>query len=149
MQKLFPTYLYLLLFSLTVIFYKPIFAVTPQLGLYTYETSKGMKVGGVFGEIPLTEKDDVLISVSSPSCSHVEIHTMIETQDGIMQMREIKSLPVKGGEIKKLEPIGYHIMLINLNAPLEYGKFIELELNFQKSGSQKITVPILSRRTRP
>jgi copper(I)-binding protein len=41
-----------------------------------------------------------------------------------------------------LEPGNYHIMLIDLVAPLEVGQTIEVSLEFQSAASQTVTVPV-------
>jgi copper(I)-binding protein len=61
-----------------------------------------------------------------------------------MSMREIDSLPLPAGQAVALEPGGYHIMLIDLTAPLEEGDSFELTLEFESGISVTVTVPIRS-----
>jgi copper(I)-binding protein len=61
---------------------------------------------------------------------------------GQMTMRPIDSLELPAGEAVTLEPGGYHIMLIDLVAPLETGQEIEVTLTFENAGERTITVPV-------
>lgn len=55
--------------------------------------------------------------------------------DGMMGMREVDEIPVPAGGTVALEPGGYHVMLIDLAAPLEVGTTFELTLEFAKAGT--------------
>ena len=61
---------------------------------------------------------------------------------GAMTMQPIESLELPAGETMVLEPGGYHIMLIELVAPLESGETIEVTLTFENAGERTITVPV-------
>lgn len=61
---------------------------------------------------------------------------------GQMTMREIDALELPAGETVTLEPGGYHIMLIDLVAPLETGQEIQVTLTFENAGERTITVPV-------
>lgn len=61
---------------------------------------------------------------------------------GAMTMQPIESLELPAGETVVLEPGGYHIMLIELVAPLESGEEIEVTLTFENGGERTITVPV-------
>jgi copper(I)-binding protein len=62
--------------------------------------------------------------------------------DGMMSMREVASIPVPAGEQVVLEPGGYHIMLIDLTAPLVEGETIQLALQFEKAGMVMVTAEV-------
>lgn len=53
---------------------------------------------------------------------------------GQMTMQEVDSLELPAGETVALEPGGYHIMLMDLAAPLETGATIEVTLTFEGAG---------------
>lgn len=61
---------------------------------------------------------------------------------GAMTMQPIESLELPAGETVALEPGGYHIMLIELVAPLETGQEIEVTLTFESGAERTITVPV-------
>lgn len=53
---------------------------------------------------------------------------------GMMTMQEVDEIPVPAGETVSLEPGGYHVMLLELVAPLEAGDTIEVTLTFAEAG---------------
>jgi hypothetical protein len=72
-----------------------------------------------------------LVSAISSAAGIVEVH---ETQmDGdIMRMRPVESgIDIPAGETASLEPGGYHVMLLDLFAPLVAGEAISLTLTFE------------------
>jgi len=115
--------------------------------LYAYETSEGMKVGAVFGALPIVAGDDELIAVSSTACSHVEMHMMQETE-GIMQMRQVTSIPLTKNKANVLSPKGYHLMLMDLKEPLKKGHGLFLKLTFKNAGERMVNIPIFSRKVK-
>jgi copper(I)-binding protein len=56
------------------------------------------------------------------------------TMGGMMGMRPVDEIPVPAGGSVSLEPGGYHIMLLELAAPLEMGTTIEVVLTFAEAG---------------
>ena len=62
---------------------------------------------------------------------------------GEMEMREVDGIDLVAGEPLVLEPGGYHVMLMELAAPLEVGTSISLTLTFEKAGDVVIDVPVL------
>jgi copper(I)-binding protein len=87
-----------------------------------------------------------LVKVTSTSIPRVELHNMID-DNGIMRMREVKSIPIKAGDHVSLTPQGYHIMLMDLTKPLMAGETIELTLHFKNAKEITTTIPIESRST--
>jgi hypothetical protein len=63
-----------------------------------------------------------------------------ESGDG-MAMQEVAEIPLPAGEPVVLEPGGYHIMMLDLAAPLTAGETFELELEFE-SRTQTVTVEV-------
>ncbi len=53
---------------------------------------------------------------------------------GMMTMREVDQIPVPAGESVALKPGSYHIMLLDLAAPLEVGSTVTITLTFEKAG---------------
>ncbi|GAB4445547.1 MAG: hypothetical protein Kow0031_28110 [Anaerolineae bacterium] len=81
---------------------------------------------------------DRLLSVNSDVAGNVELHESV--MDGnMMQMRPISGLDIAAGDTVRLEPGGYHIMLIDLTRELAAGDTIDLTLSFENSG--EIVVP--------
>lgn len=75
--------------------------------------------------------DDALIGVTSPAANVVETHETKDDGTGQMAMMPVESIPVPAGGSVELKPGSYHIMLIELVAPLEAGAVVPLTLTFQ------------------
>lgn len=86
--------------------------------------------------------EDALIGASSPAAATVELHETSEGASGMMAMKPVERIPVPAGDHAKLEPGGFHIMLIGLKAPLEVGSTIEITLRFEKAAPVTVTVPV-------
>ena len=110
---------------------------------WTRATPGGAKVGG--GYLTIQNKGataDRLIGGSSPVAGHVEVHEMA-MNNGVMTMRLLKDgLPIPAGQSVKLEPGGYHIMLMELKAPLKKGEKIPVTLKFEKAGDVNVTLDV-------
>ena len=112
-------------------------------GAWARATPPGGKVGGAFitllntGNVP-----DRLVSASSAIAERVELHTHI--MDGnVMRMREVEGgIPLAPGEMVKLQPGGFHIMLLGLKQGLTAGSRFPLTLTFEKAGSVQVDVPV-------
>lgn len=61
---------------------------------------------------------------------------------GMMEMRPVDRIEVPAGETVALEPGGYHIMLLELAAPLEAGTTLEVTLTFEEGGEQVVTADV-------
>jgi len=59
-----------------------------------------------------------------------------------MGMRAVEGIDLPAGETVSLKPGGYHIMLIDLVAPLEEGTTIDVELTFASGATGTVTVPV-------
>ena len=86
--------------------------------------------------------EDALIGASSPAAETAELHETSEGASGMMAMKPVSRIPVPAGDHAKLEPGGFHIMLIGLKAPLEVGSTIEITLRFEKAAPITVTVPV-------
>ncbi len=97
-------------------------------------TPGGASVSAAYMEIrAVSGADDRLVSVSSPVAAKVEIHSHTE-EAGVMKMRRVDGVDVKGGSSLVLKPSGYHVMLMELKAPLKEGDLIKMTLQFAKAG---------------
>jgi copper(I)-binding protein len=90
-------------------------------------TVPGQKATGAFMKI--TAKDGgTLVAASSPAAGVVQVHEM-KMDAGVMKMREIKSgLPLPAGQAVELRPGSYHVMLMDLKAPLQKDTLVPLTL---------------------
>lgn len=99
------------------------------------------KTGGAFLSIANGGAADRLLKAESPVAETVQIHTSIKEGD-VMRMREVEGIDLPAGETVKLQPGGYHIMLIGLKQPLKLGETFPLTLTFEKAGTIDVTVEI-------
>jgi copper(I)-binding protein len=106
-------------------------------------TPGGAKVGG--GYLTIENKGttpDRLIGGSSPAAAKVEVHEMAMT-NGVMTMRPVKGgLSIPPGQSVTLMPGGYHIMMMELKAPLKKGDKVPVTLTFEKAGEVKVTFDV-------
>ena len=66
-----------------------------------------------------------------------EIHQQTE-EGGIMRMRPVQGIDLPPGVLVKLEPNGFHIMLIGLKTPLKPGERVPATLRFARAGAIKV-----------
>lgn len=100
------------------------------------------KVGGAFMVLQNGgSAADRLLKAESPIAADVELHTHVKDGDA-MRMRQVDGIPVPAGGAAKLEPGGYHVMLIGLKQPLKEGMHFPLTLTFEKAGRVTVEVPV-------
>lgn len=84
---------------------------------------------------------DRLLSAEGDVAEAIEIH-QTQMEGDVMKMRPVQSIEVPAGGAVKLEPGGYHIMLINLKEELVPGDKLTLTLNFAESGSKTVEAEV-------
>jgi len=92
-------------------------------------TAPGQKAGGVFMQLK-SPGGGALVAAESPAASIVEIHEMA-MEGNVMRMRAITRLDLPAGQTVELKPGGYHVMLIDLKAPLKKGDMVPVKLKVQ------------------
>ncbi len=99
---------------------------------------------------------DTLLGGSSPAAASVEVHEtyLVEASPEasmgmgsgdsgtMMGMRRIDQLEIPAGGSVELKPGGYHIMMIDLAAPLNAGDKIEITLTFANAGDVTVTAEV-------
>ena len=88
-----------------------------------------------------SDKEIQIVKANSPSANATELHN--HTNDGgVMRMRQVKeiALPAKGEAV--LKPGGYHVMLIDMKAPLKEGDKVAITLGFSDGGTKTIEAPV-------
>ena len=85
---------------------------------------------------------DRLLRVESSAAARAELHTVIKEGD-VMRMREVAGIDVPANGKATLAPGGFHVMLMELKAPLKAGDTAALTLVFEKAGRVEVAVPIL------
>ncbi len=98
-------------------------------GAWARATVQGQKGTGAF--MSLTSKDATqLVGVSSPVAGVAEVHEMKMDGD-IMKMRALPALDLPAGKKVDLKPGGYHVMLMDLKAPLAKDSTVPVTLLFK------------------
>lgn len=82
-----------------------------------------------------------LTAVSCKLFSKVEIHRTV-MHEGITKMVLQKELIIPAGKSVSLEPGGYHLMLIDLEAVPREGDEVEMELQFDDGQTLRIKIPV-------
>jgi periplasmic copper chaperone A len=85
--------------------------------------------------------EDRLVSISTPVAGKAELHSTT-TENGVMHMGEVAALEVKAGTPTVLKPGGYHVMLMDLKAPLVAGQSFAVTLTFEKAGKIEATAKV-------
>ena len=104
-------------------------------------TVQGQKATGAFMKI--TAKDNTkLVGVSSPVAGVAEIHEMKMEKD-VMKMAALPNgLDLPAGKAVELKPGGYHLMLMDLKAPLAKDSAVPLTLTLQDAKGVKSTLEL-------
>lgn len=107
--------------------------------------SAGMaKAGGAFMTIKNAGAADTLVKADADVAPRIELHTHI-MDNGVMKMREVEGgIPVPAGGMQMLQPGGYHVMFMGLNAPLKEGSSFPLTLTFKSGESVTVDVQVMS-----
>mgnify|MGYP001162697731 CR=1 FL=1 len=110
---------------------------------WTRATPPSARTGGGF--MIITNKGTVadrLVAARSNTSDKVEIHEM-QMDGNVMRMREVTNgLEIPPGATVALKPGGYHIMFMELKAPLAKDAKVPLTLVFEKAGSIDIQLNV-------
>ena len=86
-----------------------------------------------------------LVQVESPAAGVAEVHEM-KMEGDVMKMRALPGLDLPAGQAVELKPGGYHVMLMDLKAPLAKGTQVPLTLVFQDASGvqsrQQLQLPV-------
>ncbi len=124
---------------------QPALAQTTVKDAWVRGTVAQQKATGAFMQIN-SAAGAKLVSVSSPVAGVAEIHEM-KMEGSTMQMRALSAgLNLPAGKTVELKPGGYHVMLMDLKAPIKAGDSIDLTLVIEgrdgKRESLKVKAPV-------
>ena len=108
-------------------------------------TVQGQKGTGAFMSITATEGTK-LVGLTSPVAGVAEVHEM-KMEGDVMKMRALPGgLDLPAGKTVELKPGGYHVMLMDLKAPLAKDSTVPMTLLFKNAkgveSKLNITVPV-------
>lgn len=92
----------------------------------------------------LGSSNDTLLGGTSSIANFTMIHQNI-IEDGIVKMVHVDELLIESKMDTILSSGGFHIMFMGLKKRLKPGESYTLNLNFKKSGTLKLKVPILKK----
>ena len=93
-------------------------------------TVPGQKATGAFMKVTAKEGSK-LVGASSPVAGVTEVHEM-KMEGDVMKMRAVAGgLDLPAGKTVELKPGGYHVMLMDLKAPLAKDSTVPLTLVFK------------------
>jgi len=108
---------------------------------YVRATAPGQPAAGAFMKIDNSGTADQLVSASSPAAGEVQLHQM-SMEGNVMKMGQVKDIAVPANGSVDLKPGGYHIMLMNIKAPLKAGETVPVKLKFAKAGEVEVKLPV-------
>jgi copper(I)-binding protein len=109
-------------------------------GPWVRGTVAGQKTTGAFMQMKAAS-DVTLVGVASPVANIVEVHEM-KMDAGMMKMSAVNRLALPAGKAVDLKPGGYHVMLMDLKAPLKEGDTVPMTLTFEDKAGRKSTVEV-------
>jgi len=106
-------------------------------------TPGGAKTGGGFLTIENKgSAPDRLVAVSGDFAGKIEVHEMA-VKNGVMTMRPVENgLTIDPGKTVTLAPGAYHLMMLDLKAPLKQGDKLAVTLQFEKAGTVAVTLDV-------
>ena len=107
-------------------------------------TVQGQKATGAFMKLTAPQATR-LVAVSTPAAGVAEIHEM-KMDGGVMKMRAMPVLDLPANQAVELKPGSYHLMLMDLKAPLMKDSSVALTLVFKDAkgveSKQQVSVPV-------
>jgi copper(I)-binding protein len=97
-------------------------------------TVQGQTATGAYMQLKSAD-DAALVGADSPAAGIVEIHEM-RMEGNTMRMRGVDKLELPAGRAVELKPGGYHVMLMDLKAPLKKGDAVPIKLKVRSKSGQ-------------
>ena len=102
----------------------------------------GAKTTGAFMTIRNSgSADRKLVKAESPAAKTVQLHNHIN-ENGVMKMRQVDIIDVKANARAELKPGSYHVMLIDMTAPLKEGDTVPITLTFDDGTTTAVAAPV-------
>ena len=103
-------------------------------------TVPGQPSSGAFMTVT-ADSDSKLLRVASPVAKDVQIHEM-SMKDDVMRMGPVDSITLPAGTPVKLDPDGYHVMLMGLTGQIKEGDQVPLTLTVENAKGERQTVEV-------
>jgi len=103
-------------------------------GAWVRGTVQGQTATGAYMQLKSAD-GATLVGADSPAAGIVEIHEM-RMEGNTMRMRGVDKLELPAGQAVELKPGGYHVMLMDLKAPLKKGDTVAIKLKVRSKSGQ-------------
>lgn len=103
-------------------------------------TVQGQSATGAFMELS-AKADARLVAASSPVAKVTEVHNM-RMESGVMRMFPVAGIDIPAGKSVRLASGGYHVMLMQIDKPLNPGDKVPLLLTFELKDKKRETVEL-------
>jgi len=111
---------------------------------YARATIPGTNISSAYMNIlNKMDKNVTLVGASSDVSNRVEIHEH-SMENGMMKMRQRELIDIDANSEMTLQPSGYHLMIFDLEKPLEPKQQLKLTLHFAKQADVEINIPVKS-----
>lgn len=110
--------------------------------VWSRATPQGSQVA--VGYVTIENKGQVperLTGFSTDRAGRTELHEM-SMNNGIMEMRQVKSFEILPQKSLELKPGGAHLMFLNVRTPFKEGETFKVRLNFEKAGPVEVDVTV-------
>lgn len=103
----------------------------------------GTKTTGAFMTLKNAgDKEAKVVSAASQVAKATELHNHIN-DGGVMRMRQVKEVVVPAKGEVAFRPGSYHVMLIDMKAPLKEGEHVVITLGFDDGSSKEVHAPVM------
>jgi copper(I)-binding protein len=109
-------------------------------GAWVRGTVQGQTATGAYMQLRSAD-GATLVGADSSAASIVEIHEM-RMEGNTMRMRGVEQLELPAGRTVELKPGGYHVMLMDLKAPLKKGDTVPIKLKVRSKSGQTQDVEV-------
>jgi copper(I)-binding protein len=86
---------------------------------------------------------DRLVAARAGIARAVELHTHLH-EGGVMRMRPVLAVDLPPGQTVTFGPGGLHLMLLELQAPLNQGESVPVTLVFERAGEVEVRLAVQS-----
>jgi copper(I)-binding protein len=89
-----------------------------------------------------TLADDTLVGVATSAAASASLHETSTDPSGMTGMHPVDGIKIPAGGTVKLEPGGYHVMLMGLTGDLTAGQTVRLTLTFSGAGAIEVSAEV-------
>ena len=100
----------------------------------------GQNIAAAYLELTADAKS-ALVAIATPVAARSELHSTTMS-GGVMKMRPAERIELVPGRPVKLEPGGFHAMLIDLKRTLKPGDKVPLTLTIERADASRTTIAV-------